>query len=99
MDRVKFFLEYHSSVDKFNHFWVIMSPPPGFAQSNKPGSQMTRWSGNVMKTVRWVIVRLRTVTVKNPLVSRKIHFIEALVCGKKFCMFALWDSTSTILKP
>lgn len=94
-----FLLEYHSSIDKFNHFWVMMSPPAGFAQFTKPESQVTRWSGQVRKTLGWVIVRVFAVILTNPLASQTIHFIEALFRGKKFCMFAWWDSSSTILKP
>ena len=38
MDWVRFFIEQHSRIDKFNQLWAMMPTYPGFSRFNKPYS-------------------------------------------------------------
>jgi len=80
MDWGMVFLKKHSRIDKFNMLWVMMPPYPGFAQINKPYSQVTQWSVKQMKALRHVMVPVFTATLGNPSVSQRISFTEALSC-------------------
>jgi len=74
---------------------------PGFAQFNKPYSQMTKWSGKEMKALRGVIVPVFAATLLYPLVSQRILFTQALLGVKNlvYChlMAQYWyDTEATI---
>jgi hypothetical protein len=47
MHWVTFFLNHHSSIDKFHQRWAMMPPYPGFAQFNKPYCQMPQASHSI----------------------------------------------------
>ena len=77
---VKYFLEQHSRIDKFNQLWAMMAQFPGIAQFNRPYSQMTQWSGNDMKAPRHMIGAVNVATVSYSLVSRMIPSTEVQLC-------------------
>jgi len=87
MDWVTSFLEQHSRIDRLNQLWAMMPPYPGFAQFNKPYSQVTQWSGKEMKAHGRVIVPVFAATLLNPSASQKIPFTEALLCVKNLVYF------------
>jgi thiaminase len=82
-------LEQHFRIDKFNQLWAMMPPYPGFAQFNKPYSQVMQWSGKEMKALGRVIVPAFAATLLNPLASQRIPFTEALLCIKNLVYFHL----------
>ena len=77
-----FFLEQHSRIDKFNEFWVMMRPSPGFAPFNTPYSQVTPSSGEEMKAVGHVIVQVVAAPRFNLSVRQRIPFTEPLLFVK-----------------
>jgi len=89
MDWVTSFLEQHAWIDKFNQFWAMMPPYPGFARFNKPYSQVTQCSGKEMEALGHVIVPVFATTLLNPSTSQSIPFTEALLCVKNLAYFHL----------
>jgi hypothetical protein len=89
MDCVTSFLEQHSRIDKFNQLWVMMPPYPGFAQYNKPYSQVTQWSGKEMKALGRVIIPVSAATLLNPSARKWLPFTEALLRVKNLVYFHL----------
>jgi len=49
------FLEQHCLIDKFSELWAMVPSYPGFAQLNKPYSQVTQCSSKEMKVLGQVI--------------------------------------------
>jgi len=78
MHWVKFLLEQHLWMEKLNQIWTLMPPYPGFAPVNKPYSQVTHWSGIVMKALRSMSVSVFAATRLNPSARQSISFTEAL---------------------
>jgi len=87
MGWVMSFLEQHSRIDKFNQFWVMRPPYPGFARFNKPCSQVTHSTGKELKALVCVIVPVFMVTLSNPLASQRIPSTEALLRVKYLVYF------------
>jgi hypothetical protein len=79
MNWVTSFLEHNSRTKIFIQRCAMMPPYPGFAQFNKPYSQMMQWSGNEMKAHGRVIVPVFVATVLNASASQRIRLPEALL--------------------
>jgi len=62
----------------------MMPPYPGFDSFNQLYSQVTQWSGKMMKALRHVTVPIFAPTLLNPSARETIPFTEALVCVKNF---------------
>jgi len=89
MESVTFFVKQHYMVHMFNYCQMIKPPYSGFAQFNKPYSQVTQWNGKEMKAFVNVIVPVFMLTLLNPLASEIILFTKATLCFKHFVYFHL----------
>jgi len=72
------FHQQHSRIDKFNQFWAMMPPYPGFAEFSKCCGKVTQWCCNEMKAVWSAINPAFVPTVLNTLTSHRIPFMKAL---------------------
>jgi len=87
IDWVTFFLKQHRRIGRFNQLRPMMPRYPGFTPLNKPCSQVTQWSREEMKALRFIIVPVFVETVVNHSVSQWIPFTETLLCVKDLVYF------------
>lgn len=86
MDWVTSLHELDSRIDTFNLLGAMMPIYSCFAQFNKPFSQVTHCSGNMMKALGCAIVPVVAATLLNHLVGQRVPFTEALLCDEN-CVY------------